>query len=45
MFDVPVDKDVQPTIDRVFAFDEAKHAFAHLKRRTHIGKIVIEVGD
>jgi alcohol dehydrogenase len=36
---------IQPVIDSVFAFSEAKQAFAHLQRAQHIGKIVIKVAD
>ncbi len=32
-----------PVIDRVFAFDQAKEAYAHLTSQTHTGKIVIRV--
>lgn len=34
-----------PVIDRVFAFEEAAAAFAHMQAARHIGKIVIRVGD
>jgi NADPH:quinone reductase-like Zn-dependent oxidoreductase len=34
---------VKPVIDRVFAFDDARAAFAHLQGGSHIGKIVIQV--
>lgn len=34
---------VKPVIDRVFAFEEARHAFAHLQSGAHVGKIVIQV--
>jgi NADPH:quinone reductase-like Zn-dependent oxidoreductase len=36
---------IQPVIDRVFAFEDARHAFAHLESGGHIGKIVIGLGD
>jgi NADPH:quinone reductase-like Zn-dependent oxidoreductase len=32
---------LKPIIDRVFAFDEAREAFAHLEGGSHLGKIVI----
>ncbi len=32
---------LKPVIDRVFDFDDAKSAFAHLKSARHIGKVVI----
>lgn len=35
---------VQPMIDRVFGFDDAKAAFAHLESGAHVGKVVIRVG-
>ena len=34
-----------PVIDRVFGFDHAKEAFAHLHSGKHLGKIVIGVHD
>jgi len=36
--------DIAPVIDRVFAFENARHAFAHLQSGGHIGKIVIATG-
>jgi NADPH:quinone reductase-like Zn-dependent oxidoreductase len=36
--------EVRPVIDRVFAFEEAAEAFAHLKRQAHFGKVVVRVG-
>ncbi len=36
---------VRPVIDRVFAFDEARAAYAHLQSGAHFGKIVIRVAD
>lgn len=35
---------IEPVIDRVFAFDEARAAFEHLQAARHVGKIVIRVG-
>ncbi|WP_163787434.1 zinc-binding dehydrogenase, partial [Myxococcus vastator] len=35
---------VQPVVDRVFEFSEARAAFEHLKRGAHFGKVVIRVG-
>jgi NADPH:quinone reductase-like Zn-dependent oxidoreductase len=32
---------LHPQIDRTFSFDEAKQAFAYLKSRRHVGKVVI----
>ena len=34
---------IEPVIDRVFEFEQAKEAYAHLKSGTHVGKIVIRV--
>jgi NADPH:quinone reductase-like Zn-dependent oxidoreductase len=34
---------IAPVIDRVFAFDDARAAFAHLQSGAHIGKIVVKV--
>lgn len=34
---------IKPIVDRVFAFDDARHAFAYLQSGSHIGKIVINV--
>jgi NADPH:quinone reductase-like Zn-dependent oxidoreductase len=36
---------IRPTIDRVFAFDQAREAFAYLESSAHFGKVVIKVGD
>jgi alcohol dehydrogenase len=35
---------LRPVIDKVFAFDEARDAFAHLESGAHFGKVVIRVG-
>ena len=35
---------IRPVIDRVFAFAEARQAFAHLQAAKHVGKVVIRVG-
>ncbi len=34
---------IEPVIDRVFAFDEVKEAYRHLKGATHVGKVVIRI--
>ena len=34
---------LQPVIDRVFGFDDAPAAFAHLHSGQHVGKIVVEM--
>lgn len=34
----------QPVVDRVFPFEAAADAFAHLRAQSHVGKVVIEVG-
>ncbi|KAJ6548462.1 alcohol dehydrogenase superfamily protein [Mycena capillaripes] len=33
----------RPIIDKVFGFDDAKDAFAHLASQVHVGKVVIKV--
>ncbi|KAJ6468494.1 alcohol dehydrogenase superfamily protein [Mycena vitilis] len=33
----------RPIIDRVFPFEEARAAFAHLESQAHVGKVVIKV--
>ncbi|KAF7334917.1 Zinc-type alcohol dehydrogenase-like protein [Mycena venus] len=33
----------RPVIDRVFSFEEAKAAFAHMESQTHVGKVVIKL--
>lgn len=35
---------IQPVIDRVFEFDDARAAYHHLKGQTHVGKVVIRIG-
>lgn len=32
-----------PVIDKVFPFENAVDAYAHLESQTHVGKVVIEV--
>ncbi len=34
---------IEPVIDRVFSFDEAKEAYRHLKGASHVGKVVITI--
>lgn len=34
---------LEPVIDRVFAFDEARAAYAHLASGQHLGKVVVRV--
>lgn len=34
---------LKPVIDRVFGFDEAREAFAHLESGAHLGKVVISL--
>jgi len=34
---------LKPVIHRVFEFDAAKAAFAHLESATHVGKVVIRL--
>lgn len=33
----------RPIIDKVFSFDEAHKAYAHLESQAHVGKVVIKV--
>lgn len=35
---------LEPVVDKVFAFDEAKAAFEHLAAAKHFGKVVVRVG-
>ena len=35
---------IEPIIDRVFAFDEARAAYEHLASGRHFGKVVVRVG-
>lgn len=34
---------IEPVIDRIFDFDHAREAFAHMESKVHVGKIVIRV--
>ncbi len=34
---------LRPVIDRVFPFDQAKEAMAHMESGAHFGKVVIRV--
>lgn len=36
-------KELRPVVDRVFAFDDAAKAFAHMASASHFGKIAIQV--
>jgi NADPH:quinone reductase-like Zn-dependent oxidoreductase len=38
------EKQLRPVIDRVFPFDQADAAFAHLESGSHFGKVAIRVG-
>lgn len=42
---VVADTDLKPVIDRVFPFEEAREAFAHLDKGAHFGKVVIRVAS
>jgi NADPH:quinone reductase-like Zn-dependent oxidoreductase len=35
---------IRPVIDKIFGFDQAREAYAHLKSAAHFGKLVIRVG-
>jgi NADPH:quinone reductase-like Zn-dependent oxidoreductase len=34
---------IHPTVDRVYGFDEASEAFAHLRSGSHFGKVVVKL--
>ena len=34
---------IEPVIDKVFPFDQALEAYAHLKSGEHVGKVLIKV--
>ena len=34
---------IEPVVDRVFAFEEAREAYRHLKGATHVGKVVVRI--
>ena len=38
------EKQLRPVIDRVFAFDQAPAAYAHLEAARHMGKVVVAIG-
>jgi len=44
MNEVIASRRLQPVIDRVFSFDEAPAAFAHLASGAHFGKVVVRIG-
>jgi NADPH:quinone reductase-like Zn-dependent oxidoreductase len=35
---------MKPVIDKTFAFDQAKEAFAHMASGEHFGKVAIAIG-
>ena len=35
--------EIRPVIDRIFALDQVRDAFEHMRRAAHVGKIVIDV--
>lgn len=37
------DRKIVPTIDKVFAFDDARDAYKHLESQKHVGKVVIRL--
>jgi NADPH:quinone reductase-like Zn-dependent oxidoreductase len=37
------DHAIHPVVDRVYGFDEAPEAFAHLRTGSHFGKIVVKL--
>jgi len=36
---------LRPVVDRVFSFDEAPQAYAHLESGKQFGKVVVKVAD
>ena len=34
---------IKPVVDKVFAFEQAQEAYAHLASQKHVGKVVIKV--
>ena len=36
---------LQPVIDKVFSFEDAPAAYAHLEKGAHMGKVVIRLSD
>lgn len=36
-------RDIHPVIDKIFAFNEVKEAYAYLESQKHVGKVVIKV--
>ncbi len=34
---------LKPVIDKVFAFEDLRKAYEHLKSQQHVGKVVIKV--
>ena len=43
MVDAVAASGLRPQIDRIFSFDAAPEAYAHLQSRHHMGKVVIQV--
>ena len=35
---------LKPVIDKIFSFDQAKQAFAHMESGAHFGKVAIAIG-
>jgi D-arabinose 1-dehydrogenase-like Zn-dependent alcohol dehydrogenase len=35
---------MKPVIDKIFSFDQAKQAFAHMESGAHFGKVAIAIG-
>ena len=35
---------MKPVIDKIFPFDQAKQAFAHMESGAHFGKVAIAIG-
>lgn len=43
MNDFLTDEQIRPVVDRVFGFDEAAAAFAHMEAGRHFGKVVVRI--
>ncbi|MEL6878760.1 MAG: zinc-binding dehydrogenase [Pseudomonadota bacterium] len=39
------ENNVETLVDRVFAFDDAKAAYAHLESGSHMGKVMIRIAN
>jgi D-arabinose 1-dehydrogenase-like Zn-dependent alcohol dehydrogenase len=44
MVDAIAANGMKPVIDKIFSFDQAKQAFAHMESGAHFGKVAIAIG-